>query len=109
VARPLNVLLQRPVTQVLWFAAQFYCTWWGKCLPRLAEWEYIALASDMAPDGRHSPGYLPRLLEWYMRPTPPVPSPIGSRTLNYWGVHDLHGAIWEWVAFFANYCWMDWR
>jgi formylglycine-generating enzyme len=99
-ARPPAALVQHPVTQVSWFAARVYCQWQGKRLPRLAEWEYAALASDTAPDGRHNPVYLTRLLEWYTRPTPPVPPSIGSGTPNYWGVHDLHGVVWEWVADF---------
>ena len=35
--RPPDALLQRPVTQVSWFAARAYCQWQGKRLPRLAE------------------------------------------------------------------------
>jgi len=101
-ARPPDALLQRPVTQVSWFAARAYCQWQGKRLPRLAEWEYTALASDTAPDGRHNPASLVRLLEWYTRPMPAVPPTVGSGTPNYWRVHDLHGVIWEWVADFQT-------
>ena len=31
-----------------------------------------------------------------------VPPTVGSGTPNYWGVHDLHGVIWEWVADFQT-------
>ena len=71
-------------------------------MPRLAEWKYTALASDTAPDGRHNPASLVRLLEWYTRPMPAVPPTVGSGTPNYWSVHDLHGVIWEWVADFQT-------
>jgi formylglycine-generating enzyme required for sulfatase activity len=33
-------------------------------------------------------------------PNPTTPSPIGSGGKNYWGVYDLHGVVWEWVADF---------
>lgn len=99
--RPAEVTLgQRPVTYVSWFAARAYCRWQQKRLPSTAQWEYAALASAEAPDGRADPAYLRRLLEWYAVPNPAVPPPIGSGGKNYWGVYDLHGVIWEWVADF---------
>jgi formylglycine-generating enzyme required for sulfatase activity len=99
-AAPATEALQSPVTNVSWFAAKAYCQWVQKRLPRVAEWEYVALASADAPDGRTDPGYLRRILEWYAVPSPPVPPAIGSGGQNYWGVYDMHGVIWEWVADF---------
>jgi formylglycine-generating enzyme required for sulfatase activity len=93
-------LSQRPVTHVSWFAARAYCKWRQKRLPTLAEWEYVALASAGAPDGRTDFAYRNRILAWYAAPNPPIPPPIGSGGKNYWGVYDLHGVIWEWVADF---------
>jgi formylglycine-generating enzyme required for sulfatase activity len=93
-------LWQSPVTYVSWFAARAYCQWQHKRLPSTGEWEYAALASAEAPDGRSDPAYWRRLLEWYARPSPAVPLPVGSGEKNYWGVYDLHGVIWEWVADF---------
>ena len=93
-------IAQRPVTYVSWFAARAYCRWQQKRLPSSAEWELVALASETAPDGRMDPGYQTRLLEWYALPTPAVPPLIGSGQKNYWGIYDLHGRVWEWVADF---------
>lgn len=93
-------IAQRPVTHVSWFAARAYCRWQQKRLPSSAEWELVALASETAPDGRKDPGYQARLLEWYTLPTPAMPLLIGSGQKNYWGIYDLHGSIWEWVADF---------
>ena len=93
-------LVQSPVTNVSWFAARAYCTWQQKRLPSMAQWEYVALASADMPDGRTDPAYLNRILEWYAAPSPPLPRLVGSGGKNYWGVYDLHGIIWEWVADF---------
>ena len=95
-------IAQRPVTHVSWFAARAYCRWQQKRLPSSAEWELVALASETAPDGRKDPGYQARLLEWYTLPTPAMPPLIGSGQKNYWGIYDLHGSIWEWVADFQT-------
>jgi formylglycine-generating enzyme required for sulfatase activity len=43
-----------------------------------------------------------RLLEQYTRPALPLPPPVGSGGQNSWGVYDLHGVIWEWVADFQT-------
>ena len=94
--------LQSPVTHVSWFAARAYCAWQQKRLPSSAAWEYAALASDSAPDGLQDAAYRERLLEWYTRPAPAVPPPVGSSGPNYWGVYDMHGVIWEWVADFQT-------
>src|SRR5262245_17858014 len=93
---------QSPVTHVSWFAARAYCAWEQKRLPSSAEWEYAAQASETMPDGLQDAAYRQRLLEWYSRPAPAVPPPIGSSGPNYWGVYDMHGVVWEWVADFQS-------
>ncbi len=97
-----TAVAQRPVTYVSWFAARAYCRWHQKRLPSAAEWEYVALASATAPDGSKDPAYQARLLEWYALPAPAMPPVIGSGQKNYWGISDLHGSLWEWVADFQT-------
>lgn len=92
----------RPVTNVSWFAARAYADWCGKRLPTLAEWEYAASASETEAYGRKEKGHNQRILRWYARPTPSVPSPIGSTFTNYFGIKDMHGLIWEWVEDFNS-------
>ncbi|HAM72006.1 MAG TPA: hypothetical protein DCM86_10220 [Verrucomicrobiales bacterium] len=90
-----------PVTDVSWFAAKAYAQWRGARLPTLAEWEYAALASPTGPNGAQDPEFRARLLRWYSTPDD-APGRVGQGTPNYWGVHDLHGLIWEWVSDFNN-------
>jgi formylglycine-generating enzyme required for sulfatase activity len=95
-----EALWQRPVTNVPWFAAKAYCQWQHKRLPRMAEWEYVALASADVPDASTDPAYLRQVLAWYSVPNPAVPPLRGSGGKNFWGVYDMHGVVWEWVADF---------
>jgi formylglycine-generating enzyme required for sulfatase activity len=99
-ATPAPEIWQRPVTNVSWFAAKAYCKWRQKRLPSVAEWEYVALASAEAPDGRADSAYLSRILAWYAVPNPALPPTVGSTEKNYWGVYDMHGMVWEWVLDF---------
>ncbi len=95
-----NLIKNSPVTCISWYAARAYAKWKGKRLPTLAEWEYVAAASEMQPYGRNDPEFLQRILNWYSKPTPVKFPSVGSTFKNYWGLYDLHGLIWEWVADF---------
>lgn len=90
----------RPVTHVSWFAARAYARWLGRRLPTLQEWEYVAAASQEAADASGEEGHNQRILDWYSAPSPAVPPPVRSTPKNYFGLHDLHGMIWEWVENF---------
>ena len=90
-------MLQRPVTNVSWFAARAYAKWKGKRLPTLAEWEYAAAASQERAYGADEPGFNDQILAWYSEPSSGQLARTGKGDANYWGVHDMHGLVWEWV------------
>ena len=100
-----------PMHGVSWYDTQQYIDWLnahtggGYRLPTEAEWEYAAragtstdfwwgneLGSGLANcQGCGSP--------WDNQ----QPAPVGSFAANPWGLHDIHGNIWEWTAD----CWRD--
>ena len=95
-----EALADAPATHVSWFAARAFAKWAGRRLPTLAEWEYVAAASEVAAFGREESGYNQAILDWYSRPMPPVLPAAAKGTPNYYGLLNLHGLVWEWVADF---------
>jgi formylglycine-generating enzyme required for sulfatase activity len=91
-----------PVTHVSWFAAKAYCAWRGGRLPTTAEWEYAAAASPTRADGENDPAFVRRVQAWYATPAPDQPGATRRGQPNVFGVHDLHGLGWEWVADFST-------
>lgn len=89
-------LSDAPVTGVSWFAAAAYCEARGARLPTEAEWEYVARAGFEQRDGYAESGYRERVLQLTTsRQT--VPGSVRAGQPNAYGVHDLHGLVWEWV------------
>jgi formylglycine-generating enzyme required for sulfatase activity len=100
-------MLDAPVVNVSWSDAVAFCAWdGGKRLPAEAEWEWAARG------GRENARY-----PW--GDDPPVDEagnehgarfgvetweggaalkPVGSYSLNGYGLHDMAGSVWEWTA-----------
>lgn len=89
-----------PVTFVSWFAAKAYAAWRHKRLPTVAEWELAAAASPNSTDGANDAAFKRQVSEWYCSPAPVKLSATGHGPANFWGIHDLHGLVWEWVVDF---------
>jgi formylglycine-generating enzyme required for sulfatase activity len=87
-----------PVTSVTRSAAAAYCRAHGKRLPTLDEWEYSAGASMGRRDGSSDPTFRQLILNLYTRTRPLRPAPVGSGFVNAFGIGDMHGLVWEWVA-----------
>ncbi len=96
-----NMLLNAPITNISWFAANNYCECQGKRLPTIDEWEYVAMANETIADARSLESYNKYILSWYEKPKT-FNNTIGSTFKNYWNVYDLHGLVWEWTLDFNS-------
>lgn len=92
----------QPVTHVSWFAADAYCRSEGARLPTWYEWELVSAADDHRKDAREDSAWRERLLTWYSRPSGGALPVVGQSRKNVYGVHDMHGLIWEWVDDFTS-------
>ena len=101
----------RPVVNVSWEDAQAYADWLSKKtghayrLPSEEEWEYAARAGAKTPfaagafistdqanfDGAHPYGGDPGKIRGRT-------TPVGAFAANPFGLYDMNGNVWEWVA-----------
>lgn len=92
--------LERPVTNVSWFAARAFCEAQGKRLPTTDEWELVAAASETRRDATNDLAFRRRLLALYAARKTGEPARTGSTFVNAYGVSDMHGLVWEWTLDF---------
>ena len=95
----------RPVVNVSWEDAQSYVSWLSRetgeayRLPTEAEWEYAARAGTTTKYSWGNEIGVNRANcygdncgdQWKNT------APVGSFPANAWGLHDMHGNVWEWV------------
>ncbi len=88
----------RPVEQVNYYDVQEYVQKsGGACrLPTEAEWEYAARG------GAESRYYWGNLMDeayaWYEDNSEKQTHPVGAKKPNQYGLHDMMGNVWEWIA-----------
>lgn len=95
-----EAITNAPITWVSWFAAKAYSKWAAKRLPTTAEWEFAASAGITNSDGGKDAEFKRQIAAWLSSPSPERLPPIGTGRRNYYGIEDLHGLVWEWVADF---------
>lgn len=90
----------QPVTYVSWFAARAFCAAKGGHLPTESQWEFAARADEHRADAARDPRFVQRILRWYAAANGGALADVAQNSANYWGMHDMHGLIWEWVEDF---------
>ncbi|HEX2167401.1 MAG TPA: formylglycine-generating enzyme family protein [Longimicrobiales bacterium] len=91
-----------PAVGTSWFAARAFCAATGGRLPTTAEWEYVAAANGERRDASRDAAFRALVLELHTRPRPERLPTVGSGAANWYGIHDLHGFVREWVLDFNS-------
>lgn len=101
---PPAALANAPVVHVSWYAAGAYCSWRNGRLPTTLEWEYAGAASATVADASQDPVFVNQILGWYAARGNAMQNnvAVGKSKPNLYGIHDLHGLVWEWTGDFNS-------
>lgn len=91
-----------PVTQVSWNDAIAYCGWLSTQeqsvyrLPTEAEWEYACRAGTTSHFSFGDDEQELKQFGWYGQNTQGRPEAVAAKRANGFGLHDMHGNLFEW-------------
>lgn len=85
----------KPVTGVSWFDAMAFALWMGCRLPSEAEWEFACAGGNAGEWCCGSSQDLTRWA-WFSDNSHGLIHDVGALEPNAFGLHDLHGNVWEW-------------
>ena len=83
----------RPVERVSWEDVQNFEGKAGLALPTEAQWEYACRATTTTPIA--GSGKLDDM-GWHDKNSGQTTHPVGQKAPNGFGIHDMHGNVWEW-------------
>ena len=98
---------QNPVDSVSWQDAVEYCRKLSEApdekeagrvyrLPTEAEWEYACRAGTTTAASFGNDDSLTDIYAWHSLNSRRKSQPVGQKKSNPWGLHDMHGNVWEW-------------
>lgn len=93
-----NDISDCPVVNISWFAANSYCRFFGKRLPCVNEWEYVA---NYEYSDYSRVKYLRDILVWYAEKNLSLLS-VYKMNKDYLGLYGLRNGVWEWVNDFNS-------
>ena len=89
----------RPVEQVSWDLVQGFLSVTGMRLLTEAEWEYACRAGTLtAFNNNSSDGNSVGAIAWFTTNSGSQTKAVGTKAGNRFGLHDMHGNVWEWVS-----------
>ena len=101
-----------PAIEINWYRAYSYSAWLGGRLPTEAEWEYASRAgcplenyfcsADSKPSSLEKLGWFRDHPAFRADPLMRGLQPIKKLEPNAWGLYDMYGNAWEWVADWAG-------
>ena len=92
-----------PVIRADWDDAKSYVEWLSRKtgqryrLLSEAEWEYAARAGTTTPWFCGADASCLDDVGWYAANSGNLTHPVGTKRANAFGLHDVHGSLWEWV------------